>query len=1138
MDTTALKNFAQEARRQLLGQVAARLEQVLTTDSAALREKEAAIKQLRAKVEEHGKQPIIAEVAYTWFNRLCALRYMDVNHYTRVGVVSPAGGFTQPEILQQAKQGLFDPDWQLDRKRVTGLLNGSVPSPDGDQEAYRLLLVAACNSYNRQMDFLFTAIQDEAELLMPEDLLSNQSVLQAVRDTLTPEVCQDVEVIGWLYQFYISEKKDQVMAAKGAVKKEDIPAVTQLFTPDWIVRYMVQNSLGRLWLLNYPDSNIRGQMEYYVQPADPETDFLRISSPEELKLLDPACGSGHILTYAFDLLVAIYEEQGYDPVRIPRLILEKNLYGIEIDKRAAMLSSFALMMKARAKDKRFFSRGVKPNILEMGDVSFQPAEIKAYLDKLGRDLYTQDLWEGLQQFENASTFGSLIRPVIKDVPTLRERMRETRILEDLLLSNTNDKLLKVLEMSEYLSPRYQVVVANPPYFSKGMDAGYKQFARQNYPDSKSDTLTMFMERNLDLAKKGGYVSMITLMSWMFLSSFEKLREKLLSQDTILNMAHLGARAFDTIGGEVVSTTMFALRNVAHDGHVGDYFRLIDGRSEAEKLTSMKQAIANPDCGWLYRASDQDFKKIPSAPIAYWVKNFENFLHQSLSDFFVSGGRNKTHDNERYVRFVWEVSKDNVKWKGYCNGGEFRKWFGNEYYFVDWSTAARKFYDSKGGLVNPMFQNAEGITWPLITSGKNSFRKKICQNLYSSGSPTIIKPDHKCDHLTLGFLNSKVSAYYLEAINPTLNTTVNDILKLPTVIQKDSRVENNTEELIDIAELDWNMFETSNSFACSPLIQTIDKKEIPTLLETYSKLLSMLYKSIEANQHMEEENNRIFIEAYGLQDELTSEVPLEEITLTCNPHYRYKGNYTDEEREARLLQDTMKEFLSYAVGCMFGRYALDKPGLILANQGETLQDYLRVIGKEPIFTPTETNVIPILEGDWFADDITARFKQFLKITFGDPNYEANLRFIEGALGKDLRRYFLKDFYKDHLQTYKKRPIYWLFSSPRGSFNALIYMHRYQPDTVSVVLNSYLREYRERLEKQRRYLESVSSSGTSSAREKTAALKESENLARMQAELKSYEDEVLFPLAGKRISIDLDDGVVVNYAKFGEALRKIG
>jgi type II restriction/modification system DNA methylase subunit YeeA len=1087
-------------------------------------------------VSKRGKQAIIDEAAYTWFNRLCALRYMDVNHYTPVGIVSPTTGFTQPEVLQQAKQGLFEKDWQFDRKRVGGLLSRSISSPDGDQEAYRLLLVAACNSYNREMDFLFTAIEDVTELLMPEDLLSSQSVLQAVRDTLTPEVCQDVEVIGWLYQFYISEKKDQVMAKKGAVASQDIPAVTQLFTPDWIVRYMVQNSLGRLWLLNHPDSDLRSKMEYYVQPTDPETDFLKVSSPEDLKVLDPACGSGHILTYAFDLLYAIYEEQGYDPVRIPQYILQKNLFGIEIDKRAAMLSSFALMMKARAKDKRFFNRGIQPNILEMENVSFEPAEIKAYLDRLGRDLYTQDLWEGLQQFENAKTYGSLIRPAVKDVPALRERMRETRIFDDLLLSSTNTKLLKVLEMSEYLSPRYQVVVANPPYLSrKGMASDLAQFMNEKYSDNKTDLFAAFIVRCSELVVNLGNLGMMSPNVWMYLSSHEKLREFLTNAQVLTSLVELPLTGFK---GATVQICTFAYSKRTNPEAIGSYIRLVDFKGGDEEMAEQtRTAIANPDCGWFFRASAQDFKKIPGTPIAYWVKNLKNFTYGKMSNFFISGGRNKTHDNERYVRFVWEVSKENCKWKGYCNGGEFRKWFGNDYYYVDWSPEARKFYESLGGLVNPMFNDAEGITWSLITSGKNSFRKKISKNIYSSGSPTIIKPDYKFDGFTLGLLNSKVSIYYLQAINPTLNTTVNDVLNLPFPNYKDSQVINNTETLINIAESSWNKFETSTYFMYSPLIQAGNIEQVKSLRETYSDLLLIQCKSIETTRRLEEENNRVFIEAYGLQDELSPEVPLEEITLTCNPHYRYKGNLTVEEREARLLRDTMKEFLSYAVGCMFGRYSLDKPGLILANQGETLRDYIEIIGKKPTFSPSESNVIPILDGDWFPDDITARFRQFLKITFGEPNFEENLRFIEDALGKDLRAYFLKDFYKDHLQTYKKRPIYWLFSSPKGSFNALIYMHRYQPETVSVILNQYLREYREKLNAQRRYQESLSISPSSSPREKTTALKEIENLSKILAELKTYEDEVLFPLAGKQIEIDLDDGVVVNYAKFGDALRKI-
>lgn len=1156
MNTNALKLFAQSARRQLLAQVSARMEQVLTTDSAVLREKQAIISQLRVEIEKTSQQALIEEAAYTWFNRLCALRYMDVNNYTRAGIVSPSPGFTQPEILQQAKQGLFDSDWQLDRKRVAGLLNGSIPSPDADQEAYRLLLVAACNSYAREMEFLFTAIPDVTELLMPEDLLSNQSVLQAVRDTLTPEVCQDVEVIGWLYQFYISERKDQVMAAKGAVKKQDIPAVTQLFTPDWIVRYMVQNSLGRLWLLNFPNSNIRSKMEYYVSPGEPETDFLRVESPEELKLLDPACGSGHILTYAFDLLYDIYEEQGYDAVGIPRLILQKNLYGIEIDKRAAMLSSFALMMKARAKDKRFFTRGVRPNILEMQDVSFEPGEAKAYLDRVGQDLYTLDLWEGMQQFENAKTFGSLIRPAIKDVPTLRARMQAAGVFEDLFLSKTNEKLLKVLEMSEYLSPRYQVVVANPPYMGgKNLNGDVKAYAEVQYSETKSDLFAMFIERGFELVKPDGYNAMVTMQSWMFLSSFEKMRQTLLDTHTIICMVHMANMVMGIAFG--TAATICKKRYLPDfKGH----YSFVDYSDLDETNKPIKFPINNQR---LACASAQDFKKIPGTPIAYWfskkVIEIFNFKKQLDTIAGVSVGL-QTGDNNKFLRLWFEVSFGKVglgintssqsqhsrkKWFPYNKGGEYRKWYGNQEFVVNWQFDGyeiKHFFDNNGKLRSRP-QNVqsfffESVSWSKITSGKFCLRYFPTGFIYDVAGCSIFARNKSNLLSIMGSMNSPVMQNTISAISPTLNFEVGQVANFPIIPE----IENGlggpiVEKLIYLSKADWDLFETSWDFTVFPLINAEKYPITYQLLGKYENIRSEWLAMARETQRLEEENNRTFIEAYGLQDELSAEVPLEEITLTCNPHYRYKGNYTDEEREAHLLEDTMKEFLSYAVGCMFGRYSLDKPGLILANQGETLRDYLKIIGKEPIFRPTETNVIPILEGDWFADDVVSRFKEFLKVTFGEPNYEENLRFIEQALGKDLRKYFLRDFYRNHVQMYKKRPIYWLFSSPKGSFNALIYMHRYQPDTVSVVLNQYLREYREKLDAQRRFLENVSASPVSSAREKTSAFKEVENLSRIQSELKDYEDNVLFPLAGQRISIDLDDGVLVNYAKFGEALRKI-
>ena len=717
---------------------------------------------------------------------------------------------------------------------------------------------------------------------------------------------------------------------------------------------------------------------------------------------------------------------------------------------------------------------------------------------------------------------------------------------------------------------------------------------------------MFIERNLDFAFKQGTVAMITMQSWMFLSSFEKLRDRLLDRHTIFSMAHLGARAFDSIGGEVVSTTAFVLKNAQYPEYKGGYVRLIDGNSEAEKDDSLREAIKNPDCGWFYRASAADFKKIPGSPIAYWVKGIELFENKTIGDCFISGGRNKTHNNEKYLRFFWEVGKGNPNWICYANGGDFRKYAGNELQVVDWSEDARQFYDSHGGLCNPKFWDKEGITWSLITSAVNSFRIKPYYSQYSSGSPTIFNDKYKCDYKALAFLNTPISRYYLKAINPTLNTTVNDVFALPFVDEGiPQSLETSVGFCIRLSSIDWDAYETSWDFTILPLLDPGHHN--PTLEATYAALRAHWRNMTLEMQRLEEENNRIFIEAYGLEEELTPEVPLREITLTCNPYYRYssskavgdeawdvvRGQWDDVGKaleeiaaanadaegddpararalEIRLLEDTMKEFISYAVGCMFGRYSLDKPGLVLANQGETLEDYLNVIARErsdrsnlqtgeetasPVFslrsglarsditiedlpfTPDEDNVIPVLDEGWFADDIAERFKKFLRVTFGKANFTNNLAFIESALKKDIRTYFLKDFYKDHIRTYKKRPIYWLFSSPRGSFNALIYMHRYNKHTVSVILNDYLVQYRTKLNAHKAMLENRKTSAGASQSEKTKALKEIERINKVLSELREYEDDILYPLATRQIEIDLDDGVKANYPKFGRALKKV-
>ena len=597
METTKLKKFALHARRLLIEQVGAKLALVLDASSAARRGNPQAVAQLEKQIAASNREQLIDKVAYTWFNRFCALRYMDVNGYTRIRVVSPADeGQFQPEILAEAKAGHIDDERVPEKvlQQIQELLSGNAPSHDPQQEAYRLLVVAECNSFHSAMPYLFERIADYTELLMPDDLLSGNSILAYTREAMTPDACQDVEVIGWLYQFYISEKKDAVfegLKKNQKINPENIPAATQLFTPHWIVRYLVENSLGRVWMLNNPSSSLAGQMDFYIKPEVAETDFLKISRPENLKVCDPACGSGHMLTYAFDLLYAIYEEVGTDPNEIPEKILTHNLYGIELDERAGELAAFALTMKARAKQRRFFSKAIKPNICVLEKVVFSRDELDEYVAFVGRDLFTLDLRDTLQQFEEADNFGSLIIPKLTSVQDVLPVLEAKDMAGNLFLASTHAKVLQVLRMAHFLSPCYAVVIANPPYMGgQGMNRRLGVWAKQNYPSSKSDLYAMFIERNLDLAVPAGTVAMITMQSWMFLSSFEALRARILGQHTILSMAHLGARAFDSIGGEVVSTTAFVLENQHKPEYKGAYLRLVNGNSEAEKASMLKAAI--------------------------------------------------------------------------------------------------------------------------------------------------------------------------------------------------------------------------------------------------------------------------------------------------------------------------------------------------------------------------------------------------------------------------------------------------------------------------------------------------------------------------------------------------------------------
>ncbi|MBR4608209.1 MAG: BREX-1 system adenine-specific DNA-methyltransferase PglX [Lachnospiraceae bacterium] len=948
--------------------------------------------------------------------------------------------------------------------------------------------------------------------------------------------------------------------SKSKIAPADIPAATQLFTPDWIVRYLIENSLGRLWMLNNPQSGLVASMPYYIPSETPPTDFLHIEKPEDIRICDPSCGSGHMLVYAFDLLYQIYEETGCPPADIPGKILRHNLYGIEIDERAAELAAFALTMKARSRQRTFFKQAepILPRVCHLHPVNFRDDEIQWYKGQIGHDLFSDSLQTTLRQFAEADNFGSLIRPVITDAKQVRDILKNHDVDGNLLTYDINDRVLDVLEMADYLSPKYHVVVTNPPYMgSKGMNARLGAWLKENYENVKSDLFSAFIVRNTELTMPKGELGFMTPFVWMFISSYEKLRNYLIDKKTVTSLVQLEYSGFD---GATVPICAFTLENMIRKGYKGGYIRLSDFRGASNQGPKTLEAIANSDCGWFYRACADDFHKIPGSPVAYWVSEriIQLFLSENIKKKYSSAGRLKTHNDEKYVRFIWEVSNQfrNNKWRELSHGGEFRRWYGNKYRVVLWTSEAIDFYRSKGGLYNQVFSNKYGVTCSKITSSLNSFRIKYKDEEFSSLAPTIVSDNNSIENIytLLSITNSNTIQKLIWIINPSMTINPGDILSLP-LLTKSILSRSKIDNLIYLSKKDWDSYETSWDFQTLHLLNTDISGD--TLEATYVKLRVHWQSMTDKMHRLEEENNRIFIEAYGLQDELTPDVPLNEITLTCNPAYRYGGDRTEEELEALLRTDTVKELISYAVGCMLGRYSLDTPGLVLANQGDTLKEYAQrlnercawnlssidsldqqalqeLLAERCRFLPDDDNIIPILDDEWFPDDIVARFNAFLQVTFGKEHYLENLRFIEEALGKDIRKYFLKDFYKDHVQRYKKRPIYWLFSSPSGSFNALIYMHRYQPHTVSRVLSHYVRDYREKLSEKVKLFAATQTNGENTT---AAAQKKDIRYKNTIAELQKWEDDVLYPLSTQRLSIDLDDGVKVNYPKFGTALKKI-
>lgn len=1127
-----------------------------------------------SRINVEGFNNVMESIAYTWFNRFIALRYMELHDYLEHGyrVLSNRSGSDIPEILEKATEVNLP---GLDKDKVVELrLAGNK-----DNELYKLLILAQCHALHKSMPFLFEPIDDETELLMPDNLLHSNSPIRKMVNEIDEENWNEVEIVGWIYQFYISEKKDKLMKAKKAYKPEDIPAVTQLFTPNWIVKYLTQNSLGRTWVATYPDSPLKQKMEYYIEPAEQEPEVqkqLEEITPkhldtEEITVLDPACGSGHILVEAYNIFKDIYLERGYTTREIPRLILEKNLYGLEIDDRAAQLAGFAVLMQARADDKDILKNPPELNILSIQQSNGIDAEkiaealvgssdqismhndvqLKEEIDSESQVL-KQDIKNLVEFFQDAKTYGSLLgvpektKCKINTIETLVNSKINNR---DTYSTRAAKNLKPFLKQAELISWKYDCVIANPPYMgSKYLNSKLKDYVNMNFPTGKSDLFAAFIDKGFNYTKSYGYNSMVTMQSWMFLSSFEQLRGNILKDKTITTIAHLGARAFGSISGEVVQTTANNFLNYYIHNFKPSFFRLVEG-NEKKKLQLLKARKQLYD-----RVSIDDFKKIPGEPIAYWIKQSEINLYKSgkyLKDFCELKKGMDTGNNEKFLRMWFEVNistisyngkQYNLKWFPYNKGGEFRRWYGNRDFLVNWFENGREIKSrlnlnaKKPTIRSEKYYFREGYTWTTVSSGGFSIRYTPKGALFDNGGCTLFI-DEELHHFG-AFLNSTVANRYLSFLCPTLNFQPGDVGKILYKEVNNKKPELIEHSLVNISRQDWDSYETSWDFEKIPWV-TGDLKG-NTVQESFSNWKQHSIDQTQKMKELEEENNRIFIEAYGLEDELTPEIPEEQITLTINPKYRYGTKYSENQLWNRFREDSIKELISYSVGCMMGRYSLDEPGLIYAHEGN--KDFNP--SKYKSFPADDDGIIPLTEQDWFPDDATNRFIQFLKVVWDEDSLDENIEFVAESLGKrksesqidTIRRYFSNDFFKDHMRTYKKRPIYWLFSSGKNkAFECLVYLHRYNEATLSRMRSEYVTPLQGKINTRIDFLNNEFEHASSTS-EKKKLEKELSDMKKKQEELKKF-DEELRHYADKRIKLDLDDGVKVNYGKFGNLLAEV-
>jgi type II restriction/modification system DNA methylase subunit YeeA len=943
------------------------------------------------------------------------------------------------------------------------------------------------------------------------------------------------------------------------VKSEDIPAATQLFTPNWIVKYMVQNSLGATWLATYPNSPLKGQMEFYIEPAE-QTEEVQAQlaaitpeslDPEALTLIDPACGSGHILVEAYDLLRAIYLERGYRQRDIPELILSKNLYGLDICPRAAQLASFSLLMKGREDDRRLLERGVNLNVITLlASKGLKVDNLLSSIDPVPTGISRFDISQIIEIFKEADVLGSLVEVpenLTPKIPLLQAAL-STAASDCLVDRKSRDRLGDLALQASVMARKYDAVVTNPPYMgNKFQNTRLKMYLKCEYAGYDKDTFSSFIMRCISLSKNGGRLAFMVPYVWMFISSYEKLRNRILETESIKSLIQLEYSGFE---GATVPICTFCLQHKRAFSEVGTYIRLANFRGAANQPLKVLEAINSQDASWLHRARQSTFRGIPGAPIAYWISDSvkKMFKLRSIRELSISKGQNKTGDNARFVRLWWEPSSKSVgkgkKWVMYAKGGPFRKWYGNLEYIVDWSESALSYYRSSASstVASDSVLFKPGITWSVITSGKQSFRLLLDEGTFDMTGSSIFFANNSDLIGTLGFLNSKTAEHLLSLLNPTLALQIKNVRDLPSASFSTKEFEHYVKECILIAENDYNRFETANRFKRQSLLEIAGcNRTVEDAFKVFEK------ESGETTLNMadaEQYINRVVADAFDLAGEIESTIPLNEVTLSVNPLHRYSGDSTAEFKGIRFRQDTIAELISYVIGCMMGRYSLDQAGLILADsrdsQAEQLAAYEDKVGKaisHVQFEPDPDGIIPVLDGEWFEDDIVARTREFLAVTFPESSVAENLRFIEESLGKDIRKYFCSEFYKDHLQTYKKRPIYWMVQSPKKGFACLIYLHRYTKDTLNQVLNNYFRPYLQKLEARLAQLGLDQLNDDLPARERTAARKEAEKITKVLKECQAWEQDALLPLAQQRIELDLDDGVKVNYLKLQDVLALI-